>query len=318
MKSTTVRAAAVAALAAVAIAACGPAGESADPSGSPTDATTVTVETYQGPVEVPLQPERVVVFEHGVLDTIDTLGFGDAVVGIPHHVVPGYLDSYLDTATNVGTLFEPDYEAINALEPDLIIVGGRSAPTLPEMQAIAPTIDLTYEWETALFLDTLRTNATAVGAIFGDEQAGVDAVAALEGRAADIAADAADAGDALVILTSAGEVAAYGPDSRFDFVYEWLGFAPAAEQVAIDDHGDAISFEFLAETDADVVFVLDRDAAIGAEGDAARAILDNDLVNGTSAFESGAVVYVDGAAWYLSFGGLTALSTVLDDAEAVA
>lgn len=322
---TTSRTVAAAALVAVAatLTACSSAAESeaSATAASPetTDTATVpsevTVTTAQGDVTVPSMPENVVVFEHGVLDTIDALGAGDAVVGIPHHVIPSYLASYEETTTNTGTLFEPDYEAINALEPDLIIVGGRSAATLAEMEAIAPTIDLSYGWGSDAFMTSFEATTTAIGQIFGAEDEAAAALADVEASIAAVSADAADAGTGLVVMTSAGEISAYGPapEGRFDFVYSLLGIEPAADQVAIDTHGDAISFEFLAEKDPDMLIVLDRDAAIGTEGEAAAAILDNDLVNGTSAVTHGKVAYVDTENWYLSFGGLTAVRAVIDE-----
>ena len=279
------------------------------------EAAEVMVSTYYGDeTTVPLEPATVVVLDFAALDTLDALGLGDRVAGIPSGTaLPPHLASYGDTTENTGTLFEPDFEAINALDPDLIVAGGRSQALVGELAEIAPTVDLTFGWGSEPFWDSLVANTTAVGEIFGVETDAAEAIAALEQSASDVAAQAADAGTGLVILTSGGEVSAYGPDpeGRFDLVYGLLGITPAAEQVAIDTHGDAVSFEFLADTNPDMLFVLDRDAAIGAEGDSAQAILDNDLVNGTSAAQNDRVVYVDTAKWYLSFGGLTSVETII-------
>ncbi|WP_084104698.1 siderophore ABC transporter substrate-binding protein [Demequina sp. NBRC 110056] len=277
--------------------------------------TEVTVVTAQGEATVPFQPETVVIFEHGILDTVDALGAGDAVAGIPHHALPDYLAGYTESAANTGTLFEPDYEAINALEPDLIIVGGRSAATLPEMEAIAPTIDLSFGWGSQAFQETFTANTTALGQIFGAEDEAAAAIAEVTTDVQAVAADAADAGTGLVLMTSAGEVSAYGPaeEGRFDFVYGLLGVTPAAEQVAIDTHGDAVSFEYIAELNPDLLIVLDRDAAIGTEAEAAEAVLDNELVAGTSAATNDKILYVDTAKWYLSYGGLTSVGTIVDE-----
>lgn len=325
---THLRLPALLAAAAVTLAACASdteSEESADAAAQDLDAvveetteeapTEVTVSTAQGEVAVPFQPERVIVVEHGILDTIDTLGAGEAVVGIPHHAVPSYLSDYTTSTENTGTLFEPDYEAINAAEPDLIIVGGRSAATLPEMEAIAPTIDLSFGWGSEAFLASFETNTTAIGAIFGLEDEAAAALAEVQSGAQAVAADAAGEGAGLVLMTSAGEVSAYGPseEGRFDFVYNLLGITPAIDQVAIDEHGDAISFEFISELDPALLVVLDRDAAIGEAGESAQAVLDNDLVNGTTAAQNGDVLYVDTEKWYLSFGGLTAVGTIIDE-----
>lgn len=296
-----------------------------EPTTEDTSAETVpsdiAVTTYYGEeTTVPFDPATVVVLDFAALDTIDTLGLGDRVAGIPSGTaLPPHLADYGDSAANIGTLFEPDFEAINALEPDLIVAGGRSQPLVGELADIAPTVDLTFGWGSDPFWDSMVANTAAVGQIFDVEAEATAAIAALEQSAADVAALAADAGTGLVILTSGGEVSAYGPDpeGRFDLVYGILGITPAAEQVAIDTHGDAISFEFLADTDPDMLFVLDRDAAIGAEGESAQAILDNDLVNGTSAAQNDRIVYVDTAKWYLSFGGLDSVETLIVEVGSV-
>lgn len=281
--------------------------------------TEVTVATARGDVTVPTSPERVVVFEHGILDTIDTLGFGESVTVIPHHALPSYLESYTETTVNGGTLFEPDFEAINAADPDLIIVGGRSAATYDQMAEIAPTIDLTFDWGTDGYLETLERNTLALGEIFGAATQAQEALDALSARADSIAQSAASAGPGLVVLTTGGHLNAYGPsaEGRFDFVYGLLGLEAASDQGTIDEHGDAISYEFLAQVDPSWLIVIDRDAAIGTEAASAQELLNNDLVNGTTAAREDRIVYVEPGNWYLSTGGLTAMDVVYGEIEAL-
>ena len=283
------------------------------------DPAEVTIDTARGEVTVPTNPTTVVVFEHGILDTIDALGFGDAVAVVPHHVLPSYLSSYTGTTTNGGTLFEPDFEAVNAADPDLIIVGGRSAATYDQMAEIAPTIDLTFDWGSDAFVESFERNTRAIGAIFGEVDKAEAAIDAVNGQAADIASKAADAGNGLVVLTSGGQLSAYGPapEGRYDFIYNTLGLGPATDQGTIDSHGDSISFEFLAQTDPAWLVVIDRDAAIGAEGESAQQLLNNDLVNGTTAATSGRIAYVVPENWYLAFGGLTATAAVYAEVAAL-
>ncbi|WP_159448483.1 siderophore ABC transporter substrate-binding protein [Demequina sp. NBRC 110052] len=321
-----VLAAAAATVAAVTLAACsaGEAGETSPTADATTETASevpaeVTVETALGEVSVATEPQTVVVFEHGILDTIDTLGFGDSVSVIPHHALPSYLTDYTETTVNGGTLFEPDYEAINAAEPDLIIIGGRSASTYDQMAEIAPTIDLSYDWGSEGYLETLERNALAIGEIFGAADEAQVALDALSAQADEIAAAAPDAGAGLVVLTTGGHVNAFGPsdEGRFDFAYGVLGLGAATDQGTIDEHGDSISYEFLAELDPSWLIVIDRDAAIGEEGESAQQLLDNDLVNGTSAATDGRIAYVTPENWYLSMGGLTAMSTVYDEIAAL-
>ena len=45
--------------------------------------TEVTVKDTNGQLTVPKNPQKVVVFDNGSLDTMDALGVGDRVVGAP-------------------------------------------------------------------------------------------------------------------------------------------------------------------------------------------------------------------------------------------
>ncbi len=113
-------------------------------------------------------PERIVVFDLGVLQTLDTLGV-EGVVGVPEVAnMPEDLSEYAsDDYTKVGSLKEPDYEQVNALEPDLIIVAARSAPAYGELSEIAPTIDMTVD--TTNFLNSAIERIETLGELFGKE-----------------------------------------------------------------------------------------------------------------------------------------------------
>lgn len=91
----------------------------------------------------------------------------------------------------------------------------------------------------------------------------------------------------------------------------------AANTSSTNPHGQETSFEGLVSLDPDYVFVMDRDAAIGAEGaQQAREILDNDLVNGMRAAQDGHIVYLGhSAVWYTAEGGITALEVMLQDLD---
>src|SRR5690606_34836650 len=128
---------------------------------------------------------------------------------------------------------------------------------------------------------------------------------------------ATDAGTGLVLLTSGGEITAYSINSRFGFVHDVFGVAPATGELGDTEsrHGEAVSFEFIREANPDLLYVVDRDAAIGEEGKSAEEILDNALVKKTSAWKNDKVSYVDAEAWYIVVGGLTSLGTLIDEVE---
>jgi len=272
-------------------------------------AEEITVTHAQGETVLPDTPAKVVTFDLASLDTLDALGI--EIIGLPGSNLPEYLSKYSsDEYLKLGTLFEPDYEAVAAAEPDLIIVAGRSSAAYPELAKIAPTIDLSNDW--ADFEGSVKRNSLILGEIFGKSAEIEEMIADFDARKAEVQAAAAAAGTGLVVLTSGGEVTAYGPGSRFGWIHETAGLTPAIEDVEAATHGDAISFEFILETNPDWLFVIDRDAATADGGEAAQAVLDNELVAQTTAWSEGQVVYVDPVRSYVINGGLPALTYLVD------
>ncbi len=273
----------------------------------PAFADDLVVTHAQGETTVPQPPARVVTFDIATLDTLDALGVD--IIGLPGSNLPAYLSKYAgDDYLKLGSLFEPDYEAVAAAEPDLVIVAGRSSAAYPELSRIAPTIDLSNGWDD--FEGAIKANSRSLGEIFG-KTAEIDAmIAALNAKIDAVKARAAEAGTGLVVLTSGNEITAFGPGSRFGWIHDSLGVVPAVADVEAATHGEAASFEFLLEANPDWLFVIDRDAATGEGG--AAAILDNELVAQTNAWKNQHVVYIDPVRAYIVNGGLPAFTALVD------
>jgi iron complex transport system substrate-binding protein len=307
--SRAARTVAVLAAATMALTACAGEGESAPPAAGGAD--TIVVEHAQGKTEIPANPQTVLTFDLASLDTLDALGV--EVAGLPTASLPDYLSEYADDEyLKVGSLFEPDYEAVAAAEPDLIIVAARSAAVLPELQKIAPTIDLTMQ--SGDYYDSFAQNVTTLGEIFGKEAEAADALAAIESKIADAQDLAADAGDALILNVSGGEISAFGPGSRYGWLHDELGVTPVIEDVEAATHGDPVSFEFVLEADPEWLFVIDRDSAVGTEDSAsAQEVLDNELIEQTAAAKNDHIVYLSPVEWYIVMSGLTAVDRMVTE-----
>lgn len=273
---------------------------------TPAVAQIVTAQTARGPVEVPAAPETVAVLDIAALDTIHALGVIPA--GVPDMVYVDYLAGLADSAEPVGTLFEPDLEALAALAPDLIVLGGRSSTQLDAVEPIAPTIDMTI-WEDPVA--EARARIETYGAIFGLEAKATELVAALDARLGTARQAADGKGRALIVMANGPKISAYGAGSRFGWIHSALGLPEAHENLDPETHGDAISFEFIAEVNPDWLIVIDRGAAIGEPG-GADATLDNALVRGTTAAQRQQIVYLDPAPIYIAGGGYNSMTHTLD------
>ncbi len=279
-------------------------------------AQDLTIQHSKGATSVPAKPKKVLAFDLASLDTLNALGV--EVAGVPTARFPEYLAKYgSDKYQKVGTLFEPDYEAVNAAEPDLIIVGGRSSARYADLAKIAPTVDLTVDPKDVM--GSVKRNVQLLGRIF-DRQAEADArLAKLETSMADLRQETAKAGKGLLVLTTGGKMSAYGPGSRFGILHGEFGVVPAVEGLATTNHGQAVTAEFILKTNPDWLFVIDRDVVVGRDGGAAKKVLENELVAQTTAWKKGQVVFLDPVNWYLTGGGITALQASADQiAKAVA
>lgn len=289
------------------LAACGGAAEGEDDAA----AGGITVEHAQGSTDLAGTPEKVFVYDFAALSVLDELGV--AVDGIPKEGAPAQFSDYVEDedVADIGTLFEPDYELVAEEQPDLVIIGGRSAATYPELSTIAPTVDLSNDW--AENVASSEENALKLGEIFGKQAEAQAMVDELETSIQETKQIAAGAGNGLIVLTTGGEVTAYGAGGRFGFLHDALGLAPAAEITEEEQHGQAVSFEFVLETNPDWLFVIDRDSAIGEGTQAAEQVFDNAIIAKTKAAQNDQIVYVDPTSWYILGGGVPALQAVADE-----
>lgn len=275
---------------------------------TPLAAAPVTVKHASGETVLKDTPKKVVVFDLTSLDTLDALGVD--VAGVAIGGKPAWLAKYNDDkVAKVGTLFEPNLEAVNALQPDLIIVGGRSQAKYADLAKVAPTIDLTADNNKPL--ESARANITQLGAIFGKDDKAKALVADIDAGVAALKQKAQNIGKGLLVLTVANKMSAYGPGSRFGMLHDVFGVPAAVPDLKIGRHGQPVTFEFIQKTNPDWLFVIDRDAALG-KPDNAKKMLDNELVGQTNAWKSGQVVYLDPANWYLIGAGAQAMKQNID------
>ena len=275
------------------LAACGSSadtskGEEADSQ----ESEEIVVKHQLGETKVKKNPKNVVVFDFGVLDSLDKLGV--EVAGVPQANIPPYLKKYGESKyANVGSLKEPDFEKVSSLGPELIIISARQADQYEEFSKIAPTIFMGVD--TSRYMESFTENMETLGKIFGKE-AEVEKELKAINETIEKVKKKASASDkkALIILTTGGKTSAFGPGSRFGLIHDVLGVKPV-----------------------DYLFVVDRDKVVSGEGgQPAEQVLNNDLVKGTKAYKDKNIVYLDPNYWYLSGGGLVSLGEMVKEVEA--
>jgi iron complex transport system substrate-binding protein len=273
----------------------------------------ITIKHQYGEVVLEKNPENVVVFDFGVLDTLDELGI--EVAGVPQATIPAYLKKYADKKyTNVGSLKEPDFEAIHAMKPDVIFISARQAELYDQFAEIAPTVFVGID--TAKFMDSFESNMKLVGEIFEKEDQVAKELEVIKTGVKDLNGQASALNKkGLIVLANEGKVSAYGPSSRFGLIHDVFGFGAADEQIEVSTHGQSITFEYVMEKNPDVLFVIDRNVAVGGET-GAKDTIENELVQKTTAYKDDKIIYLDPDYWYLSGGGLKSVKAMMEEIEA--
>ncbi len=275
----------------------------------------ITVKHELGETVVKKNPQKVIVFDFGSLDTMDALGVEPA--GLPQKSLPSYLDKYKDEKyINVGGLKEPDFEKIHEAKPDLIIIAGRQADKYEEFKKIAPTIYM--DVDDKKYMESFTTKVKTLAQIFDKEAKADEMLAKIEKEIKDLNEKTkADEKKALVILANDGKVSAYGSTSRFGIVHDVFGFKQVDDKIGASTHGQSVSFEYILEKNPDYIFVVDRTAAIKKGESSAKQVIENEIVKKTNAVKNNKVIYLDPGYWYLSGGGLESVSEMVKETAAV-
>ena len=260
---------------------------------------TVTVDTARGDIDLAMNPSPLVVYDMTLLQDLAALDV--AVDGAPSDLLLDNLHSETQPEPKeVGTLFEPDLEALNAMQPQAILVGSRMAEKYDELANIAPTLDMTID--TANIYESSKQRLHDLGALFGKSAEAAKLQNDIDSLITEAKAVTKDSGTGLVVMVNGNKMSVYGADSRYGFIHNVVNVPIADDQIKDGRHGQPISFEYLQKTNPDWLFVVDRSAAIGEDSVGAKAVLDNPLVAQTTAWQKDQVVYLSPDS-YLAFGG---------------
>lgn len=280
--------------------------------------TTVQITDANGEkAELKKNPKRVVVFDYGVADILKNLGV-DAVVGLPKNgKMPEILSNYSDDKyTNVGSLKETDFEAVESLNPDLIIISGRQAEDIDSFKEIAPTVNLAVDGQD--YMNSFKTVVTDLGNLFDKQDEAKKAIDEIEAKIAKVNKTVTEKGlTASVVMANEGSISTFSAKSRYGLIYNGLGFAEVDKNIDDSTHGQQVSFEYFLENKSDYVFVVDRGAVTG-KGEAASKLFDNEVMNKTEVAKNGNIVYLNSVIWYTMTGGIESTNQMIDEiADAV-
>lgn len=287
--------------------ACGGSGDGAAGGPDQQAGSTRTVQHAMGSTEITGTPKRVVVLDTGELDSVLALGVKPVgAVRADEATGPqAYLADRAEGIKPVGTINQPNLEAIAALQPDLILSNKvRHEQLYDEFSAIAPTVFAESVGE------SWKANFRLAGKALGRSDQADRILADYRRKARQVGkrfGDPARIEVSMVRFMSDG-IRLYGQGSFIGTILDDAGFArpPVART---DETFVEISREQLARADGDLLFY----AAYGQDGGTAMSRLTaGPLWQRLGAVSRGDAHKVSDDLWYLGIGPIAA-DKVLDD-----
>ncbi len=278
-------------------------------SASPTAAArTRPVSHEKGETAVPISPQRIVTLDSPLLDAAIFLGVTPvgAVRTSADTGLPDYLADKTADVEVVGEIASPNFEAIAALNPDLILSTTlRDDAVYDKLRAIAPTVFAAgpgTAW---------RDDFLLIGEALNRGEQARTALADFDDRAADLGESLnLDGASAAIVRFLPDETRVYGPDSFSGSVLRAVGLT--APDIDYDDFAIArLSSEEISRADADILF-----ATTYGEPDSTTRGAVTPLWSSLDAVENGCQFDVPDDTWMVGIG-LIGAQAILDDLERV-
>lgn len=272
----------------------------------------ITFEHPNGKTIVRKNPRRVIIFDIGSLETYHELGI--PVLGGTDNV-PSYLPKYKsESYLRMGSIMDPDTNAIRSARPDLIIISGRQNRVYDQLSEIAPTVFLGVDNEN--YWSSFEKNVRFIAGIHGKEDLAEQKLAELrKDRDRVRAKTAEDNRRAIVIMHVRGNHTAYGKASRFGFPHDVLGLKEAISLHTESHTGHRFKERdgLIQNADPDYILLIDRDSAVGDEKRKSKEELLSGEMKQTKAYKNNKVIDLPGNIWYISGGGLYSVREQIKD-----
>lgn len=273
---------------------------------------SVEITDLTGKVRIPKSPKRVVAYSYPMVDILDDLGLGDRIIGFSKQNTPDYLKKYKDNddLEHFGGTKDPNFEKINAAEPDLIIMERRIEKDHEELAKIAPVLFLDTDFGD--YVNSIKNNVSVLGEIFEKEDKAKEIIAQIEESIEDYKAPEDVDENALVVMFNNGKFSAFGPNSRYGFIHDDFNVIPVEKEIDASVHGYNISSEYIQEKDPDILFVEDKNAG-HQEGEIDTSGVENKLVRQTNAYKNDKIIYLTPDLWYYGGGGSQGIRLMAKD-----
>lgn len=273
--------------------------QTATPSEAPAAEKQRVVKSIKGDITVPADPARVIGTTVTYPEFLFALGITPIAAENYHEEFASYFNGGFKDVIDLGDVESPNFEAVLAAEPDLILAPAwRDEKSYEQLAKIAPTVLLPDrdDWR-----DELRDIGEALGRSEKAEQAIQEYERTTEEAKEKLHALIGDETVAYMRITPKG-VFIYGEvSSRGHIVHEELGLKPV-EAFPKEESVVQISLEILPEYNPDhIILQVDSGAEAGQARTEYENMADSSVWKNLNAVKNGRVYLVGDNEWF-NFG----------------
>lgn len=271
-----------------------------------------------------INPKKVITFSLGVADTFNYLGLntlGIEVFGLPKdgQPLPEMLKNFNDKKYyDVGTLFEPDFNIIELINPDLIILDGRSAKHYTKIKEKYPYINVLDASLTTYNVDDQEKVFENLGKIFPIIKAGLEElVITFKEKFIEISNETNKYRAMFLQLNGDNLSVGIGKNGRYGLLFNEFGFNesdPNGNKLIENSHGASSidSIEYINEVNPDVIFLMDRNI-ITESHSSDETFLKEAALKNVNAIKNNYVYHLQPEAWYTITGGANTTLIMIND-----
>lgn len=254
----------------------------------------------------PTEAAKGVVMDFGAVDTLKALDKTDAILALPVTNLPQYLGQIDQTnMQDSGGMKAPNLDLLTEIKPAFIVISPRLGGRVEELSQYAPVLNFTANPDD--YYASVSQNILELAKLVDAETEANASLNALNTTLAGIKAEIAKSEkNALVVIHNDGKYGATPTSGSAKFIHQFLGVKNA--ETSPKEDRQAADVEYLETVKPDVIFIIDRSAAIGQTPmvlDTFKAEVTSKVTNGAG--EAIEVVYLDPTLWYLSGNGLMSI-----------
>lgn len=251
----------------------------------------VEVVDARGTHSVPKNAKSIVVLDSRAFKTLADWGIRPEVA--PKAVMPKTNPIFSDDQVkDIGNHREPNLELVAAANPEIIVVGQRFGKYYDELKKLVPNavvldlnIDLKGDNPGEQLVKGLKHNTEVLGKIYGKEAQAKELIENFDNEVSKAKALKLDDQKFMGLIVTGGKISYSAPKTGrvWGPVFDLLKLTPSLEvKNASSDHkGDDIGVEAIAQSNPDVMLVLDRDAALAN----AKSLPATDVLKGSAALK---------------------------------